>query len=179
MPRGGIRPECSIEDCLRPHHGRGWCRMHYKLWRRNGDPERRQRLINGAYEICTNADCDRSHYCKGLCESHYRYQRIQRDPNLRLKANLRTRLYIAARNGQKAGSAVNDLGCSIKAFKLYIENQFTKGMSWDNHGKWHLDHVLPLASFDLTNRMEFLEAVNWLNYQPLWARENLSKGASL
>ena len=79
---------------------------------------------------------------------------------------------------QKAGSAVRDLGCSIPAFRLYIENQFEPGMSWDNYGKWHLDHVMPLSGFDLTDRTQFLEACNWLNYQPLWAADNIRKGGA-
>jgi len=87
-------------------------------------------------------------------------------------------MYIAVKDGQKSGKTLEDLGCSIPHFKLYIENQFENGMSWDNYGEWHLDHVMPLAKFDLTNRTQFLEAANWLNYQPLWASKNLSKGAN-
>ena len=93
----------------------------------------------------------------------------------RIKQRLRTRMYIAVRNGQKSGSAVRDLGCSIPHFKLYIENQFDPGMSWDNYGEWHLDHVIPLSNYDLNDRNQFLEAANWLNYQPLWAIDNLRK----
>jgi len=52
-------------------------------------------------------------------------------------------------------------------------------MSWDNYGEWHLDHVQPLSSFDLTDRVDFLEACNWLNIQPLWAEDNLKKGDNL
>lgn len=50
-------------------------------------------------------------------------------------------------------------------------------MSWDNWGEWHLDHIQPLASFDLTDREQFLQATNYTNYQPLWALENIRKGA--
>lgn len=100
----------------------------------------------------------------------------------KLRQILRRRLWAALEYNQKAGSAVSDLGCSIPEFKLYIENQFDEGMTWDNYGngesKWNIDHVIPLSSFDLTNRMEFLEACNWLNLQPLWWKDNLIKGAS-
>ena len=92
---------------------------------------------------------------------------------------LRNRIYVALKGNFKIGSAVRDLGCSISAFKLYIENQFEDGMSWDNYGEWHLDHVLPLSSFDLTDRGDFQTAVHHLNYQPLWAHDNLSKGARI
>lgn len=106
-------------------------------------------------------------------------QRYKEDINYRLAVVLRSRLNVAIRNGQKVGSAVEDLGCSIEEFKLYIENQFQEGMTWDNWGDWHLDHVIPLSSFNLDDEMEYLEAVNWLNYQPLWALENYSKGAGI
>jgi hypothetical protein len=82
----------------------------------------------------------------------------------------------AIRRGWKAGSAVRDLGCTIPEFMNYIGLKFKPGMSWDNHGKWHLDHIRPLSSFDLTNREQFLRAAHYTNYQPLWARENMAKG---
>lgn len=52
-------------------------------------------------------------------------------------------------------------------------------MSWDNWGEWHLDHVLELALFDLTDREQFLKAVHYTNYQPLWEAENLAKRPEL
>lgn len=107
------------------------------------------------------------------------YERTRRavDVGFKLRRALRNRLRSALLKGQKAGSAVRDLGLSIELFKAWIEGQFEEGMTWDNYGRWHLDHVVPLSSFDLTNREQFLVACNWYNYQPLWARDNLSKGA--
>ena len=53
-------------------------------------------------------------------------------------------------------------------------------MTWENYGsKWHIDHIIPISSFNLKNREEFLQACNWLNLQPLWAEENLRKGNRL
>ena len=103
--------------------------------------------------------------------------RRKNDPYYKLAIRVRDRFNDAFKNGRKSGSAVRDLGCSIGAFRLFIENQFESGMSWDNYGEWHLDHVQPLASFDLTERSQFLTACNWLNYQPLWAIDNTRKGA--
>ena len=94
----------------------------------------------------------------------------------RLSCNLRTRLNCAIKKRCKVGSAVGDLGCSIVAFKEYIERKFHPGMSWDNWGKWHLDHIIPLSSFDMTDRSQFLIAAHYTNYQPLWAEDNLKKG---
>ena len=78
-------------------------------------------------------------------------------------------------NKVKVGSAVKDLGCHIEEFKLYIENQFTDGMTWENYGEWELDHVIPLDYYNLEDRMEYLEAASYLNYQPLWKADNISK----
>ena len=108
--------------------------------------------------------------------NHNKYMTLRKkDANFRLSCNLRSRLYQAIKSNQKSGSAVRDLGCSISEFKLYIENQFEPGMSWDNYGSWHLDHVIPLSRFDLENRTDFLEGCNYLNIQPMWAVENIRK----
>ena len=53
-------------------------------------------------------------------------------------------------------------------------------MNWDNYGtKWHIDHIKPLSNFDLTDKKQLLEAINYKNLQPLWAEQNLSKGNRL
>jgi len=60
----------------------------------------------------------------------------------------------------------------------HIEAQFKSGMTWENWSRtgWHLDHIKPLSSFDLSDRAQFLEACHYTNYQPLWAKDNLIKG---
>ena len=95
----------------------------------------------------------------------------------RLSNILRSRLNKAIKGGYKAGSAVTDLGCSIPELKLYLESKFQEGMTWDNYGHktWHIDHILPLSKFDLSNREELLRACNYTNLQPLWAKDNLVK----
>ena len=108
-------------------------------------------------------------------------QRWKNDVQYRLGQILRGRLGEAIKNQHKTGSAVRDLGCTIKELKRHLEAQFTEGMSWENWAKdgWHIDHIKPLASFDLTDRKQLLEACHYTNLQPLWARENLSKGATI
>ena len=102
--------------------------------------------------------------------------RRQTDLNYKMACYLRNRMNMAIRNGQKAGSAVTDLGISIETFNMYIEAQFEDGMTWENHGTlWHIDHIKPLCEFDLTDREQFLEAANWMNQRPLWKKDNLKK----
>lgn len=107
---------------------------------------------------------------------YHRHKR-QTDLNFKLRANLRTRLYCAIRTHQKTGSAIADLGRSITRLKEHLESQFEEGMTWENYGQWHIDHIKPLAWFDLTDRGQLLEACHYSNLQPLWAKDNSSKGS--
>ena len=107
-------------------------------------------------------------------------ERVKTDPVYKIAKLLRTRVGNAIRRfGRKNGSAIKDLGCSVPELKMHLENQFEAGMSWDNHGQWHIDHILPLAKFDLTNPEQFRKAVHYTNLQPMWAVDNIRKGASV
>ena len=98
--------------------------------------------------------------------------------NFKLSCVLRARLLDALKNNYKGGSAVENLGCSIPEFKKYLESKFKKGMSWDNFGYygWHIDHIKPLISFNLSNPEDIKKVCHYSNLQPLWAKENISKG---
>lgn len=98
---------------------------------------------------------------------------------IKIARNIRNRVWYAIKRGCKAGSAVRDLGCSVEGFKAYITGMFLPGMSWDNYGEWHLDHIFPVSSFDLTKRSEFVRACHYSNYQPLWEKDNLSKSTKV
>ena len=97
----------------------------------------------------------------------------------RLKKRLRVRLYSVLKSGCKVGSAVRDLGCSVEDLKIWLEQQFLPGMTWENYGngegKWNIDHILPLSKFDLTDRKQLLKVCNWFNLRPMWAMENIKK----
>lgn len=95
----------------------------------------------------------------------------------RLAARLRIRINKVLKGNKKVGSAVKDLGCTLGELKEYLESLFQEGMTWDNWSRtgWHIDHIIPLASFDLSNRDEFLRACHYTNLQPLWAEDNYDK----
>lgn len=112
----------------------------------------------------------------------YSRKRSKDDIEYKLKKVLRSRSYNAIKYGQKAGSMVKDLGCTVEELKIYLESMFTTGMTWKNHGvlthktrNWQIDHIVPLSKFDLTNREEFLKACHYSNLQPLWATDNNKK----
>jgi len=110
--------------------------------------------------------------------AHYARQKTVQG---RLRTALRGRLRDAIRGSYRVGNAVRDLGCTVEQLKTHLEAQFKPGMSWDNWSLdgWHVDHICPLASFDLTYRDQFLEACHYTNLQPLWAKDNLSKGSKI
>ena len=69
------------------------------------------------------------------------------------------------------------LGCEIDYLMYHLQERFKPGMSWDNYGDWHIDHIKPCAKFNLSDPRQQLKCFNYKNLQPLWAEDNLSKGA--
>jgi hypothetical protein len=113
---------------------------------------------------------------------NYKAQRLAEDPQFRLAHNCRTRINIALRSQltSKRWRSPELLGCTVTQLMEHIEKQFQPGMTWDNWSRdgWHLDHIRPLSSFDLTDPDQQKRAFHHSNLQPLWASENLSKGDS-
>lgn len=108
----------------------------------------------------------------------YHKKRKAKDINYKLTVRLRIRINNIIRNQQKTGSAIKDLGCSVNELRLYLESKFQKGMTWNNWAikGWHIDHIIPLSSFNLSDRKEFIKACHYTNLQPLWWSDNLRKG---
>ena len=109
----------------------------------------------------------------------YDAEQLRTNLQRRLSKNLRHRLRKAMLGETRGISAVRDLGVSIEEFKAWIESKFICGMTWFNYGEWHLDHIKPLASFDLSVDAQVKAACNYKNIQPLWAKDNLIKGSRL
>ena len=97
--------------------------------------------------------------------------------NTRIAQNIRTRIRLALKGKHKSKSSQELIGCTYKYLMSYLEKKFEDGMSWDNHGEWHIDHIRPCASFDLTDPEQQKQCFHYTNLQPLWAAENMSKGA--
>jgi hypothetical protein len=93
--------------------------------------------------------------------------------------NLRRLTHKAFKGFSKNGSSEELLGCSWETAKAHLESGFTDGMTWENYGKygWHIDHIVPLCSAN--NGEEARALCHYTNLQPLWAKDNLIKGASL
>ncbi|MEM4725965.1 MAG: hypothetical protein QXG63_03420 [Nitrososphaerales archaeon] len=111
--------------------------------------------------------------------TRYHKERRRRDINYRIAQNIRNRVRKAIMGLSKSLRTRDLIGCSLEMLKTHIESQFKPGMTWDNYGDWHIDHVVPLSSFDLSKEDQLRTACNYKNLQPLWAQENISKGAKL
>jgi len=98
------------------------------------------------------------------------------DPLFKLRTSIRSHIGLKLRknNYTKKSRTYEILGCSYDDFKRHIESQFLEGMTWDNHGEWHLDHIVPV-SYGL-NEAEVLALNHYTNFQPLWAIDNWSNG---
>jgi hypothetical protein len=104
----------------------------------------------------------------------YTINKYHSDHNLKIKMNLSRRMRKCfSKNGSRT---IDFIGCSIDDLKLHLEKQFIEGMNWQNYGDWHIDHIRPCCSFDLTDPKQQRECFHYSNLQPLWAKDNLAKG---
>jgi hypothetical protein len=87
----------------------------------------------------------------------------------------------AVRGTSKSGMVEPLLGCSVESFRLYLESKFEPDMTWENYGLkgWQIDHIMPMAIFDLTKQEHRKRCFHFSNLQPLWAKENRAKGAKV
>lgn len=103
------------------------------------------------------------------------WQENKHKPEVRLPRVLRSRFQRAILKSYKFTSVMNLIGCSIAELRTYLELKFLPGMTWDNYGQWHIDHIKPCASFNLALADEQRECFHFSNLQPLWAIDNIRK----
>ena len=115
---------------------------------------------------------DNAEYYKQY-KKQYQKERRKSDPLYRMITNMRSRLYQYSH--LKGNNKTKDLiGCSPQYLRDWLERQFKEGMNWNNHGEWHIDHILPLCA--ASNEYDFKILAHYTNLQPVWAKDNLSKG---
>lgn len=112
--------------------------------------------------------------------------RIQRKewisiPQNKIACTLRSRIRGVLKNIKKNAETERLLGCSFEDLRVYLESKFLPGMTWDNYGTngWHIDHIIPCASFDLTIVENQQKCFHYTNLQPLWAIDNIKKGSKI
>lgn len=103
------------------------------------------------------------------------------NPNVKIAFNLRSRISSAIKRLDKDNikykNSMELIGCSIENLHNYLESKFVDGMSWNNYGfrGWHIDHIIPCSSFDLTDEDNQKKCFHYTNLQPLWWKDNIIK----
>jgi hypothetical protein len=143
--------------------------------------------VGGRCKECERAD-DREFYRnnreriikkKVVMNNRRRKERKLEDPTYKVQCNLRRRVLLSLKKfgGKKAIKTFDLIGCSPEELRSYLESKFQSGMTWDNYGYngWHIDHIIPCASFDLSDPDQQRQCFHYTNLQPLWAADNLAK----
>ena len=102
--------------------------------------------------------------------------RMKEDPSFRLRCYLHARIGRILRKNKSSVASKELIGCSVEELRAHLERQFQPGMSWDNYGDWHCDHIYPLSLIDPHNPEQVKAVMNYKNLQPLWGLDNMSKG---
>ena len=106
---------------------------------------------------------------------NYQQNRKKNDLLFRFKHNLTSLIRGSFKrcNHRKNSKTADILGCSLEDFKIYIQSKLKKGMTLENHGKWHLDHIIPVSL--AKTEQDMIRLNHYTNFQPLWAKDNLKK----
>lgn len=156
-------------------------RKQYRDTNKENIQESKKQYYYENQEIC----CKRSRdwYAKNKeikNEKHVVYIRNRRrtDNDFKVYSNIQSRIYSAlhSNNVKKIDNTLDIIGCSIAFYKSWLEYQFDDNMNWDNHGNyWHIDHVKPCESYNMSDDNELKECFNWSNVRPVEKTLNLIK----
>ena len=145
--------------------------IQYRKERYNNDKERFLSYTKDYYKLNKEKVLNR--------QLEYEKNRLKNDSLYRFKCNIKSNIRSSFLRGKakfkKQTNTEKILGCSIEYFQKHIESNFQEGMSFDNHGEWHIDHIIPLATAKTIE--DVIKLNHYTNLQPLWAIDNLKKGA--
>jgi hypothetical protein len=152
--------------------------------RHAADPERRRSRERQQY--AQSPDKKRQQAAEWAARNPERYRanmrefyrrKRQADPMYRLRSSVSAYVYWCLRSGKGGRRTEELLGYSIATLRLHLERQFERGMTWDNYGEWHVDHILPVASFNFTSPddPDFRACWAMTNLRPMWAADNIRK----
>lgn len=164
--KDGLRPDCKY--CIKKYYSENINKK--KLY------DKEYYLLNKEKKVL----CKKKYYIANKKEvikkiTNYQNERSKKDSlfSFKLKTRNLIRNSFLRKKIKKNDKTENILGCTIEYFKRYIEIQFKKGMSFENYGEWHLDHIIPMST--AKNEEEMIKLCHYTNFQPLWAKENLQK----
>lgn len=170
----GLRVTCM--DCLANYRAKNKERMteyNKNYWVKTKD------IQTAKHKVWKEANREHVNaYAKEYAKEWSKKQR-ETNPQYKMTKNLRNRVYSALKdqNTVKNDKKTFELtDCTPEFLKDYLASKFTEGMTHENYGKWHIDHIRPCISFDLTDEEQQLKCFHYTNLQPLWAFDNCSKG---
>ncbi len=113
--------------------------------------------------------------------ARYVRERRKADPKFMLNSRMSCMMYAKLKGGKEGRAWKSLVDYTIEELRSHIERQFLKGMSWDNASEWHIDHIVPVASFDFTSTEDpaFRRCWALTNLRPLWRSDNIRKGAKV
>ena len=172
--------EHKNEIKTRSKHYRSRHKRYLKIWKRKYYQKNKQKLSLQKKKYRQIHKVEIQKYFTRYGQQHRKQlnkygRKYLKNIEKRLIHNFRNRIWAVLKNNVKSVHTVKLLGCSIEFLKQYLESKFTKGMTWKNYGKWHIDHIIACAKFDISKIKEQYKCFNYTNLQPLWARDNLSK----
>ena len=185
--------KCGIEKELTEFHKhkkqKDGLRTRCKTCRKEDYQDNRENILEQQKEYYKNNRESRLEYVKEYQKNNkeklmqyqleYQKERCQNDPTYKMIRNYRKRTREAYHKASaiKTQGTMELLGCSGEQLKEHLEKQFQPGMTHENYGEWHIDHIRPCSSFDLSDPKQEQACFHYTNLQPLWAQHNLSKGA--
>jgi hypothetical protein len=155
--------------------------LSYKIYRENNKERILKTKKENYYKNIDKIKIYRKKYNKENREyfNNWEINKVKTDILFKISRNMRSRIRVFLKKTKiiKNNKTFDIVGCEPSELKIYIEQQFQNGMSWDNYGEWHIDHIIPLNS--AKSEDEIYKLCHYTNLQPLWAHDNLSKGCKI
>jgi hypothetical protein len=156
-------------------------KKNYEQWHRN--KERYNAAARERYKVkkdAINARVRERYQANKKQRNEYSrlaHHRKKSNPQYRMACNLRSRIRIAIKSikGTKHAKTMELIGCSIQYLREHLTKQFDERMSWSNYGEWHIDHIRPVNTYDLTDPVQQRQCCHYSNLRPLWSTDNLSR----
>ena len=182
--KSGLKGECKL--CRKLTR-----KIHYEINKTNILEDKKQYYLSKKNVILEKAKeyhYQNSNKIKKYRKDYYQnnknkfnnYYKLKYQNNVlyRIGKIVRRRLHdYITKNNIKIEKTFDIIGCSPEFLKKHLEIQFIEGMSWENQGKWHIDHITPLSS--AKTEEEVYRLCHYTNLQPLWAEDNLKKGSKI
>ncbi len=165
--------KCRTKDCTAKARRFGRCRQH--------GPKCKHKGCNSAQKINKKCYKHQPQEYKDKYNAKVRYK-YKNNSIFKLNEHVRKRFHKAFTRSNQINRKFyfkKYIGLTPDKLWDYLESLFEPGMTRKNYGKWHIDHIKPVSSFDLTENEEIRKCFFYKNLQPLWALDNLRKGSKL